>query len=83
LPGDVQEFVTEDAPNEHELAVAAWSWGEMNVSPYPEIRIFKSIGERACRDVVNPSDVKLVVQGKTTFFKPGRQLVFDSDSLSK
>jgi uncharacterized membrane protein YphA (DoxX/SURF4 family) len=83
LPGDVQEFVTEDAPNEDELAVAAWSWGEMNVPPYPEIRIFKSIGKRVCRDAVNPSDVKLVVQGKTTFFEPGRQLVFDCDSLAK
>jgi hypothetical protein len=55
----------------------------MNVPPYPEIRIFKSIGKRVSRDAVNPSDVKLVVQGKTTFFKPGRQLVFDCDSLSK
>jgi hypothetical protein len=81
LPGDFQEFVIEGAPNEDELAVAAWSWGEMNVPPYPEIRIFKSIGKRVSRDAVNPSDVKLVVQGKTTFFKPGRQLVFDCDSF--
>lgn len=87
LPADVQELVTEDDPQDpsrpNSLAVADWSWEEMNVPPYPEIRIFKNIGREICRGASQPSDVNLVIRGKTTWFLPARQLVYDCAALGK
>jgi hypothetical protein len=83
LPDDVREYLTESGPKSNELGVSDWSWGELNVPPYPEIRIFKRIGRAICSVAANSSDVKLVVQEKTKLFQPGRQHVYDCAILSK
>src|SRR5262249_12673914 len=86
LPEDVQELVSEDDPQDpsrpNSLAVADWSWELMNVPPYPETRIFKNLGKEICRGASQPSDVNLVIRGKTTWFLPSRQDVYDCAALS-
>jgi hypothetical protein len=87
LPADVQELITEDEspdPSRPEtLAVSDWSWDELNVPPYPEIRVFKNIGRVICWKASSPSDVELVVRGKTTWFQPPRQFTYDCAALAK
>ena len=83
LPDDAWELVTEDESKVDRLVLSDWSLGVLHVPPYPEIRIFKSIGRVICGNAVNPSDVKLVVQGKTTWLHPGRQFTYDCASLTK
>jgi hypothetical protein len=86
LPANVQEFVNEEDPQDpsrpDSLAVSDWSWGELNVPPYPELRIFKNIGRQICRQASQPSDVNLVIRGKTTWFLRAQQSVYDCATLA-
>jgi hypothetical protein len=86
LPEEIQELVSENDPQDplrpNSLAVADWSWGEMNVPPYPEARVFKNIGREICRGASQPSDVNLVIRGKTTWFLRPQQRVYDCAALS-
>lgn len=87
LPEGVQELMTDDESQAQdgskpdELAIADWSWDDLNVPPYPEVRVFKNIGRVICREASGPSDVKLVVDGRTTWFGPSRRSVYDCASL--
>lgn len=86
LPENVQELISEEDPQDpsrpDSLEVSDWSWDELNVPPYPEIRIFKNIGKEICREASQPSDVNLVIRGKTTWFLPTQQLVYDCATLA-
>ncbi len=86
LPDDVQELVTEPAsrnpPGPDALSITDWSWGTLNVPPYPEVRIFKNIGRQVCRWADNSSDVHLAIQGKTTWFWPAPRFVYGCADLS-
>ena len=86
LPANVQEFVSEEDPQDpsrpDSLAVSDWSWGELNVPSYPELRIFKNIGREICRQASQPSDVNLVIRGKTTWFLRAQQSVYDCAALA-
>jgi len=83
LPSDVQDLMTEDKSKVDELAVSDWYWDELNVPAYPEIRIFKNIASVVCRNATNPTDVKLVVRGKTTLLGTGREHVYDCANLTR
>jgi hypothetical protein len=83
LPENVHKFVVDEGAPESALYLCDWAWGELNVPPYPEIRIFKSVGRKVCDDTANSSDVSMVVQEKTTLFRPGQQHIYDCSSLSK
>jgi uncharacterized membrane protein YphA (DoxX/SURF4 family) len=83
FPGDIQDLMTEDQQKVDALGVSDWSWEELNVPAYPEIRIFKNVAGVVCRNATNPSDVKLVVHGKTTLLGTGQEHVYDCASLAK
>ncbi len=74
LPDAIQEYVEDD-----KLDISDWSYGELNVPPYPEIRIYKNVARSLCRY----GDVKLEVRGKAVLFNRVEQLSFDCAALSK
>jgi len=64
LPDTLQNYVYDVSPNLNRLSINEWSYGELNVPPYPERRIFANVAGRICSLTANASDVKLVTQMK-------------------
>jgi len=64
LPEDVQEHVTVGTGpgKEDELDVDEWSFADLHVPPYPEIRVFRSVTKWVCGFAHDPSEVTLVIE---------------------
>jgi uncharacterized membrane protein YphA (DoxX/SURF4 family) len=83
LPENLDDYVYEDSPNVNKLSISDWSWGELNVPPYPETRIYRNIGRRVCDVTGDPEDMRLVVQGKLALVESGRQWVYHCSNLRR
>jgi hypothetical protein len=64
LPDEVTGDLGEAADGSLQLLVNDWSFDELNVPAYPELRIFKSAARKLCEFAAKPSDVRLEVKGK-------------------
>jgi hypothetical protein len=60
-----------------ELDLFEWSFGELNVPPYAEVRVFKKVGRRVCAPAGNPKEMVLVVLAHR------RQKAYDCAALSR
>ena len=83
LPDEIQDYVTEEGPNLNKLDISDWSYGELNVPPYPELRIFKSVANQICGYASSDPSVQLVVEGKLAFVDSGRRWTFPCSALTK
>jgi hypothetical protein len=62
LPGEVQRYASKLPGNDHLLNISGWSFGELNVPPYPEKRIYRNIARRMCAYAQEPFEVSLEVR---------------------
>jgi hypothetical protein len=72
LPEQIQDHVNEEGPNRSSLDINEWSFEELRVPSYPQVRIYKSVAKQLCGYVSNGSGVELVVQGKHALVDSGR-----------
>lgn len=63
LPAGIRPYVTHDA-DVYTLNFEVWSFEELHVPPYPEVRIFRNVARTICRDTSDDFTVKLHVEGK-------------------
>jgi len=68
LPDGMDEFIDDETGNGNKLDISNWSNRELNVPPYPEPRIFRSIAAQIRAYSAKPADVRLVIQPKITWF---------------
>jgi hypothetical protein len=64
LPDPIQEYVTVEDSKADELSITDWSWGELNVPPYREPRIYKNITRSICTYLNADDQVRLVITAK-------------------
>lgn len=83
LPDAIQAYVTENGPNINELDLADWSWGELNVPPYPELRVYENVARTICGYATTPSQVKMVVKGKVALVHGGKEYSYDCSNVGK
>ncbi|HEV3331952.1 MAG TPA: MauE/DoxX family redox-associated membrane protein [Bryobacteraceae bacterium] len=83
LPDEIQEWITVNDSDVDELNLFEWSFSELNVPPYGEIRVFQNIGKQVCAAAGNPREMALVVQAKSTWLRRRRLIGFDCKSLSR
>ena len=81
LPDTIEDQVYEDTPGRNELDINDWSFGEMNVPSYPEIRIYRNVAKRICGYARDDSGVELVVQGKLALLDGNRRSVYHCSGL--
>ena len=72
LPDTVQDYVTDEGPDRDGLKVSEWSYGELNVPAYPEVRVYRQVQRGLCRY----GEVTLVIEGTSTLFAGRRRTVF-------
>jgi hypothetical protein len=83
LPAQIQDHVNEEGPNRSSLDMNDWSFEELSVPSYPQVRIYKSVAKRLCGYVSNGSGVELVVQGKHALVDSGRLRVYHCTDLQR
>jgi hypothetical protein len=82
LPPPLREYVMERAPDHYELSIMRWSFGELNLAPYPAPRVFRNVGRAACRQASDPT-VRLTVYRRASWFSgPTVPAVFSCDELN-
>jgi hypothetical protein len=83
LPEEIQESIDVNDSKVDELDILEWSFAQLNVPPYAEFRVYKSIGKQVCAAAGNPRELALVVRAKATWLRRRRQFIYDCESLSK
>jgi hypothetical protein len=74
LSGEVPDEAlrsAESGPNV--VDIFGWSMAELNVPPYPEVRVYKSVAEHVCTRADRPFEVSLVVTEKPPLFGESRK----------
>lgn len=71
LPGYIRGYVRHVKDTNNVLQITKWSLGELNVPPYPEMRVYRKIGADICKLTNNSPDVTLAVQVKSTLLNDG------------
>ena len=65
LPERIRRLVQRDQDGRFVLGVATWSSAVFRTPPYPEVRVFRVVARSLCRPDANPSDVQLIVRGRS------------------
>ncbi len=71
LPEAVQEVVGiyESEFEVDTLDIEDWSYAELNVPPYAEMRVLKSIGRSVCNEVGNAPQMVLMIEGRQQWWR--------------
>jgi uncharacterized membrane protein YphA (DoxX/SURF4 family) len=81
LPDAVYGDVTEETDGMDKLLINDWSFDELNVPAYPEVRVYKRVARKLCEFAAAPGDVKLEVQGKWMLWKQPKVVVYSCAEL--
>jgi hypothetical protein len=81
LPEQIQGHVYEEGPKLSSLDINDWSFDELKVPAYAEIRIYRNVARQICRYVSNGSGVELVVQEKFALVNGGRRHAYQCADL--
>ncbi len=69
LPDGIRRYARGETPAVQSIDIAEWSANELNVPPYPELRIYKNVARKICDYAENPSDARLSISSKSTIGK--------------
>jgi hypothetical protein len=83
LPEEIQDHVIEAGVNRSSLDINNWSFDELHVPAYSEIRIYRNVARRICGDVSGGSGVELVVQGKFALINSGRRYSYSCADVQR
>ncbi len=67
FPARIAGYARKETPEIDSIDIAEWSWTELNVPPYPEVRVFKNIARNLC----GYADLTLSIKGKVTLGSKG------------
>ena len=73
LPKPVMSYVKPLPAATYMLDLGVWSMGELNVPPYPAMRVYRALGAAVCRYSDNSPDVMLLMRDKDTWLQEGKQ----------
>ena len=82
LPDEIEQYATDEGADLNNLVISNWSYGELNVPPYPEIRIYRNVARTICTYADKPTDVKLIIQNKIALVGERKQRTYDCSSLT-
>jgi hypothetical protein len=82
LPDRTQESIDVNESEVDELDFQEWTLSELNVTPYPEVRVFQNIASQVCASAGNPVEMALVVWRKSSLLHRRRLSAYDCRSLN-
>lgn len=69
LPDGIAEYVRVETPELDSIDIGEWSANELNVPPYPEVRIYKNVARKICEYAESPTQVRLSIVSKSIIGK--------------
>ncbi len=71
LPGRVKNYTQPLPDGLYGLDVGKWALEELNVPPYPAMRVYRAVGAEVCQYADNSPDVVLLMRDKDTLLAKG------------
>jgi hypothetical protein len=68
LPERIEAYLVHTSQDTNVLNIQRWAIEDLNVTPYPEVRVYKKIAKDVCRHLRNPVDLVLLVREHRLFF---------------
>jgi predicted DCC family thiol-disulfide oxidoreductase YuxK len=68
LPERFRMYLVHTSEGTNVLNIQRWAIEDLNVTAYPEVRVYKRIAEDVCRHLHNPADLVLLVHEHRLFF---------------
>ena len=68
LPAAIRGYLVHTAENTNVINIERWSFADLNVTSYPEVRAYKKIAKAVCRYLRNPADLVLIVREQRLLF---------------
>jgi hypothetical protein len=68
LPASVARYVVRTSPDTNIINLQRWAIEDLNVTPYPETRVYKAIAKKLCGDLRDPGQLVLIVREQRMFF---------------
>jgi len=68
LPAAIGSRLVRTSPDTNVLNLQRWAIEDLNVTPYPETRVYKSIAKSVCNSLRDPAQLVLIVREQRMFF---------------
>jgi hypothetical protein len=68
LPEGLKAYLVHTSDDTNVLNIQRWAIEDLNVTPYPEVRVYKKIAKNVCLHLGNPADLALLVRELRLFF---------------
>jgi uncharacterized membrane protein YphA (DoxX/SURF4 family) len=68
LPEGIKAYLVHTSDDTNVLNIQRWAIEDLNVTPYPEVRVYKTIAKNVCLHLGNPADLVLFVREHRLFF---------------
>jgi hypothetical protein len=68
LPEGFKAYLVHTADDTNVINIQRWAIEDLNVTPYPEMRVYKKIAKKVCLHLSNPGDLVLIVRERRLFF---------------
>jgi hypothetical protein len=68
LPETIRRYLVHTSPDTNVLNIQRWAIEDLNVTPYPETRVFRRIAKSVCGYLRDPAQLVLLVQEQRMFF---------------
>jgi hypothetical protein len=68
LPAAIRSRLVHTSPGTNVLSLQRWAIEDLNVTPYPETRVYKAIAKSVCGALRDPSQLVLIVREQRMFF---------------
>jgi hypothetical protein len=68
LPASIRSHLVRTSPNTNVLNMQRWAVEDLNVTPYPETRVYKAIARNLCASLGDRTQLVLIVREQRMFF---------------
>jgi hypothetical protein len=68
LPAAIRSRLVHTSPNTNVLNLQRWAIEDLNVTPYPETRVYRAIAKGVCGSLRDPAQLVLIVREQRMFF---------------
>jgi predicted DCC family thiol-disulfide oxidoreductase YuxK len=68
LPDGIKAYIVHTSDDTNVINIQRWAIEDLNVTPYPEARVYKKIAKDICLHLRNPADLVLIVREQRLFF---------------
>jgi hypothetical protein len=68
LPEEFKAHLVHTSDDTNVVNIQRWAIEDLNVMPYPEVRVYKQIAKDVCLHLGNPADLVLIVREQRLFF---------------